>query len=162
MQSQKKQQFLTPKEAYPKIVAFCNYQERNQQEVRSKLFTYGLTVDEADELIIQLSQERYLDEERYAIAYARGKHYLKKWGRGKIRLGLKSKALSDYCIKKGLAEIDPDDYWNNLLQVTEKRIRAEKENHPRHRRQKLLLYLFSRGYENDLANMAIDELEKKE
>lgn len=157
----KQQQNLTVSEAYHKAVAFCHYQERTFQDLRAKMRSYGLTSDETEELILRLSQEKLVDEERFACSYSRGKHNLKKWGRNKIRLGLKSKEISAYCIKKGLAEIDPDVYWNNLLQVAEKKNRTEKEKNPRLRRQKLLLYLFSRGYESDLANMALDELAKE-
>ncbi|RYD69127.1 MAG: RecX family transcriptional regulator [Sphingobacteriales bacterium] len=159
--SNKKQQFLTVSEAYHKAAAFCNYQERSFRDLRIKFREYGLTEDETDELIMRLSEEKLVDEERFACAYARGRHNLKKWGRNKIRMGLKSKEISEYCIKKGLAEIDPDEYWKNLLQLLEKKNRTEKEKHPRLRRQKLLLYLFSRGYENDLANMALDELQNQ-
>jgi regulatory protein len=154
----KKQQNLTPAEAYHKAVAFCHYQERTFQDIRIKLREYGLTADEIDELSMRLSEEKLVDEERFAQSYVRGKHNQKRWGRNKIRIGLKSKEISDYCIKKGLAEIDPDEYWKNLLYVLEKKNRTEKEKNPRLRRQKLLLYLFSRGYENDLSNMALDEL----
>ncbi len=161
MNQGKKQQFLTVKEAYHKAAAFCNYQERTFQDLRIKLRTYGLNADEIDDLILRLSEEKLVDEERFACSYARGKYSLKKWGRNKIRLGLKSKEISEYCIKKGLAEIDPDEYWKNLLHVLEKKNRTEKEKNPRLRRQKLLLYLYSRGYENDLANMALDELENQ-
>jgi regulatory protein len=150
---------LTLNEAYLKAVSFCHYQERTQQDVRQRFWDSGLDEDEIGELIIRLSREGLIDEERFAKAYARGKHSIKKWGRGKIRQGLKAKQVSDYCIKLGMAEIDPDDYWNALLQVAGKKASLEKEKHPRIRRQKLLMYLISRGYEQDLSNMALDEVE---
>ncbi|WP_114782263.1 regulatory protein RecX [Botryobacter ruber] len=138
-----------------KAAAYCAYQERTQQEVRDKLYSYGLTPDEVEELIVRLSQEKFIDEERYAQAYVRGKYGLKKWGRRKIMQGLKAKGISDYCIKQGLKEIDPEVYEQNLLQLLEKKNATEKEKNPFARRQKITYFLLSKGYENDLVNDAV-------
>ncbi len=159
MDRQKKQKFYTPKEALIKAAAYCAYQERTQQEVRDKLYSYGLEPDDVEELIVRLSQEKLLNEERYAQAYVRGKYSLKKWGRRKITQGLKAKGISDYCIKQGLKEIDPEVYEQNLLHLLEKKNLTEKEKNPFTRRQKLSYFLLSKGYENDLVQDAIKSLE---
>jgi regulatory protein len=159
LEQQKKQKYYTPKEALIKAAAYCAYQERTQQEVRTKLYSYGLAPDDVEELIIRLCQEKMIDEERYAQAYVRGKYSLKRWGRRKIMQGLKSKAISDYCIKQGLKEIDPDVYEENLLYLLEKKNQTEKEKNPFTRRQKLSYYLMSKGYESDLVQDAVKNLE---
>jgi len=153
-----KKKNYTKKEALMKAAAYCAYQERNEQEVRTKLFSYGLEPDEVEELIMQLSAEKLLDEERYAKAYVRGKYSLKRWGRRKILQGLKASRISDYCIKQGLKEIDPEVYAENLQYLLEKKNRTEKEKNPMLRNQKLSLYLISKGYENDLVQDAIKGL----
>lgn len=158
MFSPKKKKIHTPQEALPKIAAYCAYQERTQNEVRAKLLDYGLDPDEAEEIIIRLSQEKLLDEERYAQAFVRGKYGLKRWGRRKIQLGLKAKGISDYCIRKGMAEIDPDQYWGNLLHLLEKKNHSETERNPLARRQKIQYFLQSKGYELDLIQDAWREL----
>ncbi|SHI32086.1 regulatory protein [Hymenobacter daecheongensis DSM 21074] len=158
---QPKRKFYTPSEALPKIAAFCAYQERNQKEVESKLREYGLNEDEAGEIIIRLSREKLLDEERYAQAFVRGKYRIKKWGRRRIMQELKQKGISDYCIKVGMKEIDGDEYFQNLVDVLEKRNRVEKERNQRLRRQKLTLFMTVKGYENDLIRMALDDLGKE-
>ncbi|MCC9136373.1 regulatory protein RecX [Pontibacter silvestris] len=155
MEYQKKKKTYTPKEALLKAASYCAYQERTQQEVRDKLYSYGLEPDDVEELIVRLSQEKLIDEERYALAYVRGKYGLKKWGRRKIMQGLKAKGISDYCIKQGLKEIDLDVYEQNLLQLLEKKALTEKEKNPFLRRQKLSYYLMSKGYENDLVQDAL-------
>ncbi|WP_299708957.1 regulatory protein RecX [uncultured Pontibacter sp.] len=159
MERQKKQKTYTPKEALIKAAAYCAYQERTQQEVRTKLYTYGLEPDDVEEIIVRLGQEKMLDEERYAQSYVRGKYGLKKWGRRKIVQGLKSKGISDYCIKQGLKEIDYDVYEQNLQQLLEKKNASEKEKNPFVRRQKLTYYLMSKGYESDLVQDAIKKIE---
>lgn len=148
----------TPQEALPKIAAFCAYQERTQKEVAEKLRSYGLDEDEAGEIIIRLGREKLLDEERFAQAFARGKHRLKGWGRRRIRLELKAKGLSEYCIKSGLKELDGDEYYEQLKKLLEQRAAREKEPHPLKRRLKLTAYLTQKGYENDLIQDALAEL----
>ncbi|MBB6609962.1 regulatory protein RecX [Pontibacter sp. Tf4] len=157
----KKQKTYTPKEALIKAASYCAYQDRTQQEVRDKLYSYGLEPDDVEELIVRLSQEKLIDEERYAQSYVRGKYGLKKWGRRKIMQGLKAKGISDYCIKQGMKEIDPELYEQNLLTLLEKKNTTEKEKNPFTRRQKLSYYLLSKGYENDLVQDALKGLEKE-
>ncbi len=148
----------TPGEALQKIAAFCAYQERNQKEVEQKLRSYGLDEDEAGEIIIRLSREKLLDEERFAQAFVRGHYRNKQWGRRRIVQELKQKGISEFCIKSGLKEIDGDEYYQNLVSALEKKDRQEKEKNPRVRRQKITVYLTGKGYEQDLIKMALDEL----
>ena len=154
-----KKKFYTPAEALQKIAAFCTYQDRNQKEVEAKLREYGLDEDEAGEIIIRLSRENFLDEERYAQTFVRG-HLRKKWGRRRIMQELKQKGISDYCIKVGMKEIDGDEYYQNLVDLLEKKDRQEKESHPGKRRQKIQVYLMGKGYEQDLIKMALEDLGK--
>ncbi|UOQ75721.1 RecX family transcriptional regulator [Hymenobacter sp. 5516J-16] len=160
MINQPKKKFYTPTEALQKIAAFCTYQERTFKETESKLRDYGLTEDEAGEIMIRLSRENLLDEERYAKSFVRGHVRQKKWGRRRIQQELKQKGLSEYCIKAGMKEIDGDEYYQNLVDVLEKKDRQEKERHPGKRRQKIQLYLVGKGYEQDLIKMALNDLGK--
>jgi regulatory protein len=150
----------TPGEALQKIAAFCAYQERTQKDVEQKLKSYGLDEDEAGEIIIRLSREKLLDEERFAQAFVRGHYRHKKWGRRRIVQELKQKGISEFCIKAGMKEIDGDEYYQNLVDLLEKKDRQEKETNPRVRRQKISLFLTSKGYEQDLIKMALDDLGK--
>ena len=147
----------TPGEALQKIAAFCAYQERTHKEVEQKLKSYGLDEDEAGEIIIRLGREKLLDEQRFAQAFVRGHYRHKKWGRRRIVQELKQKGISEYCIKAGLKEIDGDEYYQNLVDVAEKKDRQEKEKNPRVRRQKIAQYLTGKGYEQDLIKMALDD-----
>ncbi len=162
MQEPRKKKNYTPKEALLKAAAYCAYQERTQQEVRNKLYSYGLEYEEVEETIIRLCAEKLIDEERFAKAYVRGKCNLKRWGRRKIMLGLKAQQISDYCIRQGLKEIDLDTYWQNLVYLTEKKNRTEKENNPALRRHKLTQFLLGKGYENDLIQDAVREVLQEE
>ena len=93
-----------------KLQHYCAYQERSHSEVKYKCLELGLRGDEVDEAIAALVSENFLNEERFAIAFVGGKFRSKQWGRRKILAELKQRQVSAYCIKKGMAEIDEDDY----------------------------------------------------
>ncbi len=151
----KQPKFYSPADAYVKIAAFCAYQERTQQEVRDKLYTYGLEESEVEESIVRLIQENYVNEERFAKTFAGGKFRMKKWGRIKIKLELKARGLSTYCIQKGMNEIEPEAYWDTLLELAEKKNASEKESNPLIRKQKVARFLMGKGYEQDLVWEAV-------
>lgn len=155
-QTPKKQ--WTTQEAKVKIAAYCAYQERCQKEVRIKLAERGISGTVAEELIATLILEGFLNEERYARAFVRGKYRLKKWGRNKIIHELKFRNISLNCIQSGLKEIDGDEYWNLLLQVAEKKWQSLKEGDDLKKKYKVQLYLIARGFEQDLVQMAIKEI----
>ena len=102
MATTKTTKVYTPAQAFVKIASFCAYQERTQQEVRVKLYEYGIKTDEVEVIIVKLIEDNFLNEERFAKVYAGGKFRIKKWGRLKISRALEMKELSSYCIKSGL------------------------------------------------------------
>ena len=93
MQIEKQQKLIHPDKAYPKALKYCAYQERSQQEVRDKLYSWGLHRNEVENIIVDLISEGYLKEERFAIAFSGGKFRMKKWGKIKIKLALKAKKV---------------------------------------------------------------------
>lgn len=143
--------------AKEKIQAYCAYQERCHQEVTKKLKSWGLIPDAVDMLLAELMQHNFLNEERYARSFARGKFRIKKWGRIKIRLELKKREIYAKCIEFAMEEIDGDTYYETLKEVLQKKSNLEKETHPYKRKAKLTRYMASRGFEFDLIRMAMDE-----
>jgi regulatory protein len=154
----KKKKQYSYSEVKTKAMAYCSYQERTQQQVRDKLYDYGLHYDEVEELITFLITENFLNEERFAKSYAGGKFRMKGWGRNKILQGMKQHRLSPYCIKAGMAEIDPEDYYNKLVSLAEKKSEAVRELDPFKKKQSLANYLIRKGYESDLVWDVIKEL----
>ncbi len=138
------------KEAKAKIEGFCAYQERTQKEVREKLLNWGILPSIADELIMELIQQNFLNEERFAKAFAGGRFRIKKWGRKKIALELKYRGVSDYCIKKGLAEISDADYMRTLRDMLEKRAIVTRDKNEFTRKGKIANYLIRKGFEAEL------------
>lgn len=141
---------LTRKQAIEKMEHYCAYQERSQQEVRDKLYSLGLRSADIEEIIADLIQNNFLNEERFAAAYALGKFRMKSWGKLKIKQGLKLKRVSDKLIVKALNQIDGEDYQQTLTDIIDKKSLLITEKEPFKKRNKLFNYAMGRGFENDL------------
>lgn len=153
---------LTIEQALQKLRHYCGYQERCHSEVREKLYSLGIRKKDHDEIIATLIEEGYLNEERFAIAYAGGKFRMKQWGRVKIAYVLRQKQVSDYSIKKALKQIDEKDYRTALTTLAKEKYESLKDEEWLVRKKKVLDYLLQHGYEADLATQAIDQLKKSD
>ena len=154
---------LTKEQAFQKAKHYCGYQERSHQEVKEKLYSFGLYKQQVEELLSQLIEENYLNEERYAIQFAGGKFRMKQWGRVKIKYELKQKRVSEYNIKIAIKEIDEDDYTKTLQKLAEKKwtsVKGEGVNHYV-KLSKTTDYLLQKGYEPDLIKEAIATIKQK-
>ncbi len=145
--------------AWQKIKHYCAYQERSHKEVKEKLYGFGLYKAEVEMLLTQLIEENYLNEERFALAFAGGKFRMKQWGRQKIKYELKQKQVSDYCIKKALAAIDGEQYEKVLYKMATGKLNALKtEKNLLLKKRKMQQYLMQKGFETALIAKAMDEL----
>ena len=144
------QKITDPHLALVKMQSWCAYQERCQQETRDKLYDLGLWPEEVESIIAKLIEENFLNEERFACSFARGKFNIKKWGRIKIKQELKQKRISEYCLKKALQEINGDDYLNTLIKLIDNKRQLIKEKNHIKLQYKLVNYALSKGYERDL------------
>ena len=111
-----------------------------------------------DQIVAHLIQENYLNEERFAKSYARGKFNIKKWGRNRITNELKQRNITQYNINLALKEIDDGVYLETLDAMANKRLEAIKETNVQKRKRKLADYLLYRGWESHLVYGKIQEL----
>lgn len=149
----------TQKEALSKLMKFCAYQERCYKEAEKKLSDLGLFGEEAGEVLMELSAAGFLDEERFAKAFVRGKFRFKHWGRKKILIELRQRQISDYNIQKGFEEIDDEVYLDTLKWLAEKHLtKLKSEKNVWVKRKKTGSYLMSKGYEPELVNEVLMEL----
>jgi regulatory protein len=150
MASQKPAKKLTIAEAKQKIYTYCAYQERTHQEVKNRLFQFGLHSNEVDELLSHLIIEGYLNEERFAKAFAGGKFRVKKWGRLKIMHELEARGLTINCIRSGMKEIEESDYTETLETLLTKKADLLTDKDSFVKRDKLAKYGIYKGYESEL------------
>ncbi|MEO8710968.1 MAG: regulatory protein RecX [Parafilimonas sp.] len=134
--------------ALQKAKHYCAYQERCHKEVREKLYSFQLYKKEVEQLLTQLIEEDFLNEERFALAFARGKFNLKKWGKEKIKYELKQKQVSDYCISKALNSIDTSNYNKTFITLASNKLKTLKsEKNIFIKKKKIKAFLQQKGFE---------------
>ena len=149
---------MMPANAMQQLRHYCAYQERCHSEVRNKCLELGLRGQDVDEAIAALIADNFLNEERFARLFAGGKFRSKQWGRKKIEAALKLRQVSAYCIRKGIQEIDEEDYAHTLRQLTEKKYASLKGEHMLKRRFRTIQYLMQKGFERELIADALEEI----
>ena len=150
-----------PHLALMKMQSWCAYQERCQQDARTKLFELGLWPEAVENIIVKLIEDNFLNEERFATAFARGKFTIKKWGRIKIKQELKQKRVGDYCLKKAMQQIDETEYMATLKKLIDSKRKLINEKSPIKLKYKLMNYVLSKGYEKDLVFDILNNKEKE-
>lgn len=141
---------LTAEQALQKLKHYCGYQERCHNEVKEKLYSLGIRKVEQDPIIATLIEENYLNEERFAIAYAGGKFRIKQWGKIKIRSELKKRKVSDYCINKALKQIGDEEYLQTIKKLADKYSASLEEERGSIAKKKTIDYLMQRGFEGEM------------
>ena len=149
---------LSAQQVKQKIERYCAYQERSHQEVRKKLYDFGLYRDDVEEMLSSLITEGYLNEERFSKAFAGGKFRMKKWGRNKIAHALEGKGVSQNCIRIGLKEIDEQEYVAALRALLKQKASGLEEDSVYAVRDRLSRFAIQKGYEPDLVWREINEL----
>lgn len=150
---------IPPFLALEKAKAFCAYQERCHFDLRNRLREWELEEEVCENIMAQLISEGFINEERFARSFVRGKFRIKKWGRQKIRAELKKRNISDYCIRKGLEEINDADYIDTLkdsvLKLTPLKNLAKREVF-----YKTVQALMRKGFEQDIILQTLSEIQK--
>ncbi|WP_417884847.1 regulatory protein RecX [Zunongwangia sp.] len=144
------QKTYTVKEATVKLMQFCAYRERTHKEVEEKLKKLNMIPAAQEQIIIQLMQENFLNEERFAKSFARGKFRIKKWGKKRIINELKIRGISPRNIQTGLKEISETDYLKTFHEISDKKWEATKETSITKKKKKVADYLQYRGWESQL------------
>lgn len=154
--------FLTKEQALQKLRHYCGYQERSHAEVAQKLWDLGVWRSDHDEIIATLIEEDYLNEERFAVAFAGGKFRMNSWGRKKIYYALKEKKVSEYNIKNAMKQIDEAAYLETITSLAEKKYAATRADQYLVRKKKTQDYLLQKGFEHEIVNRVVETLIAKE
>ena len=146
-----------PKEvALGKATALCSQSEHCKAQIMEKLSLWGVSVQDAYNIMDYLVKEKYIDNKRFARAYCHDKFCYNHWGRIKIRQMLRHLRLSDEEIEEGMQTINDEDYLEALNDVLRAKDRTLCEKDIYHRKAKLVRHLLSRGFETDFALDAVD------
>ena len=133
-----------------RIRHYCTVIDRCQYQVITKLKSYGVSDTLSDEILIELIQNKYLDEERFARSFCSGKFKIKRWGRKKISFELSKLKVPKSCVLLGMSEIDDADYEDVIRHLANKKMAMLKDKNTFIRKKKVVDYLIRKGYESDL------------
>lgn len=141
---------------YDKLSNYCAYQERCVSDVKEKLRKLKIEKDEYDGYIEKLKDDNFLNEDRF-VKYFVSAHAKKKWGKTKIKSALGGKRIDSSLIKKYLDDMDEEDYDEQIKTIAEKKWNTIKAKTPRDKKNKMLRFLLSKGYEMGKALNAIKD-----
>lgn len=149
---------LTPPEALHRAAALCSSAEHCTADIREKLARWGLTEADSCTIIDRLVQERFIDEQRYAVAFVKDKFRFSGWGRIKMRYALQQKRIDGSDIDHALATLDEEQYNDRLLELLQAKSRSIRDDDPEARRAKLFRFAASRGFESALIFNALKQV----
>jgi len=150
--------YLSIDEVKRKMEHYCAYQERSHYQVEKKLRELGIIPEAIDHIVLHLLQENFLNEERFAYSYVRGKFYYKDWGKQKIIQGLKQHRIHNKLIEKALSEIEHDDYQKTLKKLIKKKSNNFSQPLNFKDKQKVVRYLLQKGYAySDFSDILFDK-----
>ena len=155
---EKKKRAFTVNEIKRKLENYCVYQDRCHKEVEQKMREYSVIPEARELILLSLMKDNFLNEERFAKSYARGKFRIKSWGKQRIVRELKFRDISTYNLKTALKEIDETEYIATIYRITEKRNEVISETDLYKRKRKLIDFLMRKGFENELINKVVAEV----
>ena len=149
---------FTIQEIQSKLEYYCSYQERCYKDVENKLNTFSLIPEAREKILTYLIENNFINEERFAKSFARGKHNYKNWGKNRIIQELKFRDISQRLIQSALAEISEDTYLENFNLLAEKHWQSIKERKGPKKSKKFVDFLLRKGYESNLIFEKLNEL----
>ena len=145
----------TVEEAQRKMEHYCAYQERCHDEVIQKLKSLNMIPQAIDTIIVHLLDNNFLNEERFACSFARGKFRIKHWGKRRIINELKARNISKYNIETALKEIPTEEYLETFHFIAEKQWESIRESNLLKKKKKVMDFLLRKGYESNLVQEKI-------
>jgi len=141
---------LTPDQVLDKMAKYCAYQERCVKDVRDKLKTFDISQKEKDEILDYLLDNRFVDNERFAKSFVRGKINQSGWGVNKIRFHLMQKGIDKDIIEETLGQTDEETYRQRLIDILKTKSKTVKAANDFEKKRKLAAYAMQKGFEGNL------------
>ena len=149
---------LTPDQVLDKMAKYCAYQERCVKEVRDKLKTFDIAEEEKTKILDYLLDNRFVNDERYAKAFVRGKVNQSGWGVNKIRFHLIQKGIDKDIIDEALGQTDEETYRQRLIEILKTKAKTIKAASDFEKKRKLAAYAMQKGFEGSLVWETLKDL----
>lgn len=141
---------LTSDQVLDKIAKYCAYQERCVKDVREKLKTFDLPDEEKAKILDYLLDNRFVNDERFAKSFVRGKVNQSGWGLNKIRFHLMQKGIAKELIDEALGQTDEEVYRQRLVDILKAKAKTVKAENDFEKKRKLAAYALQKGFESNL------------
>ena len=141
---------LTLDQVMDKMAKYCAYQERCVKDVCDKLKTYDIPQEDRDKILDYLLENRFVNDERFAKSFVRGKINQSGWGRSKIRFHLMQKGIAKEMVDEALGQTDEEVYRQRLIDILKTKAKTVKADTDFERKRKLAVYAMQRGFEGSL------------
>ena len=141
---------LTPEQVLDKMAKYCAYQERCVKDVKDKLKTFDIAQEAKSEILDYLLDNRFVNDERFAKTFARGKVNQSGWGMNKIRFHLVQKGIAKDIIDEALGQTDEEAYRQRLISILKSKSKTVKAENDYERNRKLVAYAMQKGFESGL------------
>ena len=149
---------LTPDQVLDKMAKYCAYQERCVKEVRDKLKTFDIAEEDKTKILDYLLDNRFVNDERYANAFVRGKVNQSGWGINKIRFHLIQKGINKDIIDEALGQTDEEVYRQRLIEILKTKAKTIKAASDFEKKRKLAAYAMQKGFEGSLVGETLKDL----
>ena len=157
--SKKLVQLLTPDQVLDKMAKYCAYQERCVKDVRDKLKSYDIPQKEKDKILDYLLDNRFVNDERFAKSFVRGKINQSGWGLNKIRFHLIQKGIAKETIDEALEQTDEETYRQHLIDILRTKSKTVKAANDFEKKRKLAAYALQKGFESTLVYEVLKEIQ---
>ena len=149
---------LTPDQVLDKMAKYCAYQERCVKDVRDKLKTFDIPQTEKDKILDYLLDNRFVNNERFAKSFVRGKVNQSGWGVNKIRFHLMQKGIDKELIEEALGQTDEEVYRQRLIDILKTKSKTIKADSDFEKKRKLAAYAMQKGFEGNLVWEVLKDL----
>ena len=149
---------LTPDQVLDKMAKFCAYQERCVKDVKDKLRTFDISQEEKDKILEYLMENRFVNDERFATSFVRGKINQSGWGVNKIRFHLIQKGIDKDIIEEALGQTDEEAYRQRLIEILKTKAKTVKADSDFEKKRKLAAYAMQKGFEGSLVWETLKDL----
>ena len=150
---------LTPDQVLDKMAKYCAYQERCVKDVCDKLKVFDLPQEEKHEILDYLLDNRFVNDERYAKSFVRGKINQSGWGVNKIRFHLIQKGIDKDIIEEALGQTDEEVYRQRLIDILKTKTKTIKADSDFEKKRKLAAYAMQKGFEGALVWDVLKDLD---
>lgn len=161
MDVERKKKEVSVKEAIERLERSCSSREMCVSQVESKLYQWGIDASERAAIVESLVGNRYLDDRRFAIAFARDKSRFDKWGPQKIKMHLQAKRIDSDYVAEAMLEVEQSEIPASLVRELERKAETVKAKNTYELKNKLVAFGLRKGFGYDLISKEVDRIIKK-